>query len=104
MMCGISGFLQLGVGGEAAPWYAVLDAMAASLQSRGPDASGAWVDPKAGVGLAHRRLAVIDLSPAGAQPMWSESGRYCIVFNGEVYNFRELADELSLLGASFRSR
>jgi asparagine synthase (glutamine-hydrolysing) len=101
-MCGISGFLQPGSGGDAAQWHTVLESMAASLRHRGPDAGGVWLDMKAGVGLAHRRLAIIDPSAAGAQPMWSASGRYCIVFNGEIYNFRELAAELATTGAAFR--
>jgi asparagine synthase (glutamine-hydrolysing) len=100
-MCAITGFLQGGTGDEG-QWRAVLEAMAATVRHRGPDAGGVWADIGAGVGLAHRRLAILDLSPAGAQPMQSASGRYCLVFNGEIYNFRELAAELSAAGARFR--
>jgi asparagine synthase (glutamine-hydrolysing) len=68
--------------------------MAARLHHRGPDDAGAWTDPATGVALAHRRLSVIDLSPAGHQPMLSASGRYVMVFNGEIYNHEDLRMEL----------
>ena len=67
-----------------------MEAMCNTLVHRGPDASGVWFDPAAGLAIGHRRLAIIDLSPSGQQPMTSASGRYVIVFNGEVYNFTEL--------------
>ena len=85
-MCGIAGILdsetsstreQLLVGGRR---------MEAALEHRGPDDSGVWVDAAAGVALAHRRLSILDLSPEGHQPMVSASGRYVLVFNGEIYN------------------
>ena len=60
------------------------------LVQRGPDDSGLWVDPAAGIALGHRRLSIIDLSPSGHQPMMSPSGRYCLAFNGEIYNHRDL--------------
>src|SRR5690348_3709448 len=78
-------------------------AMARSLAHRGPDDEGAWVDPVAGVALGNRRLAIIDLSPGGHQPMRSASGRYVITFNGEIYNFEELRKELAAGGCGFRS-
>ena len=76
--------------------------MVGTLVHRGPDDSGTWIDDMAGIALGHRRLAVIDLSPQGHQPMVSESGRYVIVFNGEIYNFRQLRTQLEPLGHRFR--
>jgi len=76
--------------------------MTAALVHRGPDDEGVWVDTKAGVSLGHRRLAILDLSPFGHQPMVSADGRYVIVYNGEVYNFRGLQRELEDLGHGFR--
>ncbi len=101
-MCGIVGFL----GGHAS-WSSdaeqVLVRMSTTLAHRGPDGSGHWI-PSAGprVGLGHRRLAILDLSDAGRQPMASGSGRYVVTFNGEVYNFAELRTELEGLGHRFR--
>lgn len=101
-MCGIAGFRD----GHAAPgvehWARTAAAMAAPLRHRGPDDAGVWADPAAGVGLAHRRLAVVDLSPAGHQPMLSASGRWVLVYNGEIYNHAELRGELAAAGCSFR--
>ena len=88
-MCGIAGFLD---GRHFIPEEAVSVArgMADAVAHRGPDDAGVWIDGKVGVALAHRRLAIIDLSPAGHQPMQSMSGRSIIVFNGEVYNHLDL--------------
>jgi asparagine synthase (glutamine-hydrolysing) len=77
-------------------------AMAETLRHRGPNDSGAWADPAVGLGLGFRRLSILDLSPAGHQPMVSASGRYVLVFNGEIYNFRELRKQLEPLGHAFR--
>ncbi len=103
-MCGIAGFwLRQAISGDAAQTR--LTAMTNALQHRGPDANGAWYEAAAGVGLGHRRLAIVDLSPDGLQPMRSVSGRYTISFNGEVYNFGELRRELEQAGqlrAGFR--
>src|SRR5215469_1918660 len=79
-----------------------LAAMTRALRHRGPDGEGFWVDADAAVALGHRRLAIIDLSPLGAQPMRSTSGRFTITFNGEIYNFRALRGELAARGARFR--
>ena len=76
--------------------------MTESLRHRGPDDEGYWHDAAAGVGLGHRRLAIVDLSPEGHQPMCSRGGRYVIAFNGEVYNFLDLRAELARGGSVFR--
>ncbi len=100
-MCGIAGFVQFQPA-DAAELQNRARRMADQLEHRGPDDAGYWADPRAGVGLGFRRLSIIDLSPAGHQPMCSESGRYVIVFNGEVYNFAELRAELEPVGHHFR--
>ena len=76
--------------------------MADTMLSRGPDDGGVWVDPENGIGVGHRRLAVIDLSTSGHQPMFSSDGRYVLVYNGEIYNFKELRAELESTGHTFR--
>lgn len=104
-MCGICGFLAPPAGkdgGTPAALERTVRAMAGTLAHRGPDGEGAWVDAAAGVGLGHRRLAIVDLSPAGDQPMHSANGRWTVVFNGEIYNFRELRHELEAEGHVFR--
>lgn len=96
-MCGLTGFWtpdQL-----SNPLREVARRMADTLVHRGPDDAGVWVDEAAGLALAHRRLAILDLSPAGHQPMLSRSARYVIAFNGEIYNHVSLRDELEKLGA-----
>jgi len=99
-MCGIAGIWGAEIGPEA--WEERLKRMAGTLTHRGPDDEGIWFDPGAGIGLAHRRLAIIDLSSEGHQPMFSESGRFAIVYNGEVYNFPELRKDLEPRGHHFR--
>ena len=98
-MCGIAGIFHLN-GAPAAP--AVLRKMADVLAHRGPDGEGFYVDGM--VGLGHRRLAIIDLSAAGHQPMVTADEKIAIVYNGEIYNFRELRTELEGLGHQFKSR
>jgi len=98
-MCGIVGMLKTGLGCEQ--WESILKEMSSSLFHRGPDDAGAWYDSAAGVGLGHRRLSILDLSPQGHQPMSSKGGRYVITFNGEIYNFQELRKELTDLGHNF---
>lgn len=95
-MCGIAGLL-----GQPSPER--LRAMADAIAHRGPDGSGIWCDAEAGIGLAHRRLAIIDLSDAASQPMAAVEGRYQVVFNGEIYNFKELAAGLRARGYRFNS-
>ena len=100
-MCGITGFWQPEEASEA-DLLSIVRPMTATLAHRGPDDSGDWADPRSGLALGLRRLAIIDLSPNGAQPMLSSSGRYVIVFNGEVYNFGRMRAELEPLGYKFR--
>lgn len=97
-MCGLTGFLSLGDIGPPLEAEALLGRMAGALHHRGPDSAGVWLDRDAGIGLGHRRLAIVDLSEAGHQPMHSASGRYVIAFNGEIYNHTELRAELVKLG------
>lgn len=80
-----------------------IDRMTATLSHRGPDDSGTWINRNAGIAVGHKRLSVIDLSPAGHQPMESSCGRYVITFNGEIYNFRLIKKELVDAGRNFRS-
>ncbi len=100
-MCGVCGVLRLG---EAPIDQELIERMTATLTHRGPDDRGTWRDDR--VALGSRRLAVIDTSPAGRQPMTSEDGNVCITYNGEVYNFRELKERHRLVerGHVFRSR
>jgi asparagine synthase (glutamine-hydrolysing) len=97
-MCGIAGVFDFSRGLPAGALERMAGDMAAPLGHRGPDGEGTWVDEVAGIGLGHRRLSVIDLSPAGAQPMASADGRFVIVYNGEIYNAGDLARELSAAG------
>jgi asparagine synthase (glutamine-hydrolysing) len=80
----------------------VLTKVGQTIQHRGPDDSGVWLDKSVGIGLVHRRLSIQDISPLGAQPMVSSSGRYIMVFNGEIYNFKTLRAELEKKGFVFR--
>lgn len=99
-MCGISGGLQLGLNQQE--WESILGRMGTTLEHRGPDDSGVWADADAGIGFSHRRLAIVDLSQEGHQPMRSADGRYVLCFNGEIYNFTKLRQELERLGHRFR--
>jgi len=89
-MCGIAGLWEELGQGAGADARAAVDAMTATLVHRGPDDGGCWQDPAAGLALGHRRLSILDLSPAGHQPMLSRCGRYVTAFNGEIYNHAEL--------------
>ena len=101
-MCGIAGILDPAGSTGADRLGAIASTMASSLGHRGPDDSGLWVDADAGVALGHRRLAVIDLGPGGAQPMISSGGRWVVAYNGEVYNHPELRQRLERAGTRFR--
>ena len=94
-MCGISGGTAVSA--------SVLKRMRARLGHRGPDSCGLWQESDGGFGLAHTRLAIIDPSPAGAQPMVSDCGRFVLAYNGAIYNFRDLRTELEAAGEQFRS-
>lgn len=98
-MCGITGVFAFNLVGK----FSMINVTAATqaLAKRGPDFQDIYTDGF--VGLGHRRLSIIDTSDAGNQPMWDESGRYCIIFNGEVFNFKELKSALQSKGVSFRS-
>lgn len=95
-MCGIAGLIAEGPLDGSAPMH--LAAMTNAIQHRGPDDVGQWFDHDRGVALGHRRLSIVDLSPAGHQPMASASGRYMIVYNGEIYNHRALRARLEREG------
>src|SRR5688572_19260694 len=98
-MCGIAGMLSLD--GEPAS-QVILRRMTDAIRHRGPDGEGHYIDGP--LGLGHRRLAILDLSPAGHQPMMSGDGRFVISYNGEIYNFMELRTELEAGGVRFHSR
>ena len=101
-MCGIAGFVEPALSREAEEFEHIIRAMVARLAHRGPDDEGTWTDIEAGVALGHRRLAILDLSDEGHQPMHSRDGRYVLVFNGEIYNFQDLRKELEQCGHGFR--
>src|SRR5712664_1842416 len=99
-MCGIAGFWS--ADRSASNPEDIRRAMAGAVPHRGPDDEGLWWDPSCGIGFAHRRLSIIDLSAEGHQPMASASGRYVMIFNGEVYNFQDIRRPLELDGVRFR--
>lgn len=98
-MCGIAGIIDSSI----APTVEQIDAMTAAIPYRGPDGSGRVCFPEDGIALGHRRLSILDLSDAGSQPMASASGRFWIVFNGEIYNYLEIRRDLEAIGWKFRS-
>jgi asparagine synthase (glutamine-hydrolysing) len=101
-VCGIAGVLDAASATTSDRLTSLASAMTDTLRHRGPDDGGVWVDPEAGIALGNRRLAVVDLSPAGHQPMRSASGHRVMVFNGEIYNHQELRRQLSAAGHGFR--
>lgn len=94
LMCGITGFIDLTATSNKEILERVVQRMAFAIRHRGPDDYGSWIDEEHGIAIGHRRLSIIDLSPAGHQPMLSPCGRYVIVFNGEIYNFEDIRSEL----------
>lgn len=92
-----------GIAGTTRPEPGLLDSFIARLSHRGPDSSGTWTDDAGRVGFAHTRLAIIDLSEGGHQPMRSSCGRHALTYNGEIYNYRALRAELEAKGETFRS-
>jgi asparagine synthase (glutamine-hydrolysing) len=101
-MCGITGFLDTNRRETEIGLESTVRRMADTILHRGPDDYGSWVDAETGLAFGFRRLAILDLSPAGHQPMCSADGRFVIIFNGEIYNFAELRSELERLGHAFR--
>lgn len=100
-MCGICGVFQFGFPGNTSSQHEQVRKMTRLMERRGPDSEGFWSDIRYSVGF--RRLSILDLSEAGQQPMSTIDGRYVLVFNGEVYNFREIRSELEKRGIYFRS-
>lgn len=88
-MCGITGIIASQSSAQ------IIRAMTQAITHRGPDADGIWCDEERGVALGHRRLSILDLSDAGAQPMASVDDRYILVFNGEIYNHRDIREQLA---------
>jgi len=99
-VCGIAGLWS--AAGPAATLEDLACAMRDRLRRRGPDDAGVWADSACGIALGHRRLSIIDLSPSGRQPMASADGRWVVAYNGEIYNYRDVAAELGALGVRFR--
>ncbi len=100
-MCGITGFWDLNSSRSNEQEF-IVRRMADTLAHRGPDANGFWCDQEVGIALGHRRLSIIDLSPTGHQPMLSANERYVLIFNGEIYNFSQLREELAGYGHTYR--
>src|SRR5437763_13051591 len=102
-MCGIAGLVDWRAATSADALRAIGEAMIETVRHRGPDAGDVWVEGEGGVALGQRRLAIMDLSPGGAQPMHSADRRYVITFNGESYNYRNIRRDLQAAGRSMRS-
>ncbi len=101
-MCGISGFYTNGATSGDVKTGETLRSMVATMNHRGPDSSGCWMDENTGVAFGHNRLSIIDLTEQGNQPMISANRRFVIIYNGEIYNFRELRSALESAGCTFR--
>ena len=101
-MCGIAGLLDLSRLGHHSDLARRAGAMAEAIAYRGPDGADVWSDAERGIALSHRRLAILDLTPTGAQPMVSADGRWVISYNGEVYNAEAIAASPALAGLTRR--
>jgi asparagine synthase (glutamine-hydrolysing) len=99
-MCGITGIMAFNLVGKFNKIHTA--AATQALEKRGPDFHNVYLDEW--VGLGHRRLSIIDTSAIAHQPMWDETGRFCIIYNGEIFNYRELKQELTAKGVSFFSQ
>tara|TARA_B110000902_G_scaffold259270_1_gene330315 strand:- start:242 stop:2194 length:1953 start_codon:yes stop_codon:yes gene_type:complete len=99
-MCGFVGYVDLHGNCQYMP--SILSSMSSEIYHRGPDSDGTWLDNDLGIGLAHRRLSIQDLTSSGHQPMLSQSGRFVLIYNGEVYNFRDIRKELTALNVKFK--
>ena len=102
-MCGISGFIKFSNNLSEKKMSSLSLSMAQKLERRGPDALGVWSDSSFGISLSHRRLSILDLSDNANQPMISHNGRFVIVYNGEIYNYLKLKDQLNLNPLDFKS-
>jgi asparagine synthase (glutamine-hydrolysing) len=101
-VCGIAGFIDYTRAMSRLAMVEIAEQQGQVIEHRGPDSSDIFVQPEAGLALSHRRLAIIDLSTAGRQPMTSSCGRLCITYNGEIYNAAEIRKELQACGRAFR--
>lgn len=101
-MCGIAGFIDMRLAGKSDALTAQALTMSNAIRHRGPDGDGVFVEPEAGLALSHRRLAIVDLSAAGAQPMTSANGRFVICYNGEIYNAEDMRRDPALVGIAWR--
>ena len=101
-MCGLTGFWNKSSSWGEEKCQSLLRQMADKIKSRGPDSQGVWYDKTSGIGFAHRRLSIVDLSSTGQQPMHSSSGNYVIAYNGEIYNANDIRKELEINGIQFR--
>lgn len=95
-MCGIAGFIGIRENG-------LIERMLKTIRHRGPDALNCWIDPVLPLALGHVRLSILDLTERGNQPMWDDTKRFCITYNGEIYNYKELRSDLEAKGCNFRS-
>ena len=101
-MCGIAGFIDPRLASDDVALSQRAHAMGDAIANRGPDASGIWVDDAFGLAFSHRRLSIVDLSEAGAQPMVSADGRWVICYNGEIYNSEDIRAQPALAGVAWR--